>query len=108
MHRSLTTAETDAQRCHHKNVKALRLGLKESKCLAKEKVVVAAKVERLAKEWAHAAQHLAGLPSLSLSPCSDTSIDDDPPSSANMYGEDFDTYYRRSGDAKGKGLTRKW
>lgn len=77
----------------------------QSKCLMKEKVAATAKTGHLAKERACTASCLVGLPSWSES--STTSSDFDHPLNTDAY-TDFDAYYCRFGDDKGKGKGKKW
>lgn len=87
-----------------KNANALQLGLVQSERLSKEKVAAAAKAIRLAKEQTPRSPPSAELPFSSES--SGTSSDDPPDMDA--YGEDFDAFYCRTRNAKGKCPTRKW
>lgn len=61
------------------------------------------RAKRLANEQARVVRRLAGIPSSSSSDGGNTTDDDEPPPAADTYAEDF----RRYGDAKGKGPTRK-
>ena len=99
----LSTVETDAGRLRRKNVKALRLSIKESERLAKEKQETATKAARLAKEQARTARCSGIIPSTSSS--GTTSNDHHHPSAGAAYTEE---YYLHSCDRKGKGQARKW
>lgn len=81
----LTTAESDARHLRRNNAKVLRLTLKVSKCLAREKESVEA--ERHAREQAHAIRCMSGYMS-SVSESTATTKDDDPPVAHAVHGVD--------------------
>ncbi|KAE8808012.1 Phosphorylated carbohydrates phosphatase [Hordeum vulgare] len=104
--RSLTTTETDAQRLRRKNVKALRLAIKQSGREAKEAAGEKARLARLKREKAGAVWQMKRLIVLFDDDSDDN--DSDYSSSDNQDPPLVADGYSCADDPKGKGPTRKW